>query len=195
MAKPLEDSAAPLKETARKRAWAKAHPEYQRAYRLAHKEERAAYQRTYTLAHKEKRAAYIQKWYKANKKSLANYKHAWHLENKTKRATYMRTFQQERKSEIAEYKKQWYKDNPTASSRTTAQRRAAKKGARITESVDRSVVFERDEGFCGICYTKVDSDDWHLDHVVPLSRGGDHSYDNCQVSHPTCNLRKGTSLG
>jgi 5-methylcytosine-specific restriction endonuclease McrA len=51
-------------------------------------------------------------------------------------------------------------------------------------------VWERDEGVCGICGTAADLSDWHLDHVVPLSKGGEHSYANTQVSHPVCNLRK-----
>jgi 5-methylcytosine-specific restriction endonuclease McrA len=35
--------------------------------------------------------------------------------------------------------------------------------------------------------------DWHLDHVVPLAAGGDHSYANTQVSYSACNLAKGAS--
>jgi 5-methylcytosine-specific restriction endonuclease McrA len=30
-----------------------------------------------------------------------------------------------------------------------------------------------------------------LDHIVPLSRGGSHSYDNVQLAHFLCNSRKG----
>lgn len=34
----------------------------------------------------------------------------------------------------------------------------------------------------------------HLDHVIPLSRGGAHSEDNIRVTHARCNLKKGTKL-
>ena len=55
-------------------------------------------------------------------------------------------------------------------------------------------MFKRDKGRCGICRKKVDPADWHLDHIVPLSRGGEHSYANVQVTHPFCNESKGTKL-
>lgn len=72
-----------------------------------------------------------------------------------------------------------------------AARRAATKGVVVQEHVERSVVFERDGGLCGICGDPVLTDDWHMDHVVPLALGGEHSYANVQVSHPACNLSKG----
>lgn len=34
----------------------------------------------------------------------------------------------------------------------------------------------------------------HIDHVVPLSRGGADAVDNLCVACPTCNLRKGSKL-
>jgi 5-methylcytosine-specific restriction endonuclease McrA len=34
----------------------------------------------------------------------------------------------------------------------------------------------------------------HLDHIVPLARGGEHSYANTQPAHPTCNRRKGAKV-
>lgn len=30
-----------------------------------------------------------------------------------------------------------------------------------------------------------------MDHIVPLSRGGEHSLDNVQCAHLSCNCRKG----
>jgi 5-methylcytosine-specific restriction endonuclease McrA len=70
-------------------------------------------------------------------------------------------------------------------------RRRARKLKAFVEDVDLAVVFTRDKGICGICSLPVDPDNWHLDHVVPLARGGEHSYENTQVSHPSCNQQKG----
>lgn len=77
--------------------------------------------------------------------------------------------------------------------RARAMLRAAGFDAAV-EFVRRSVVWQRDEGVCGICGVAADPDDWHLDHVVSLSRGGSHTYANTQVSHPPCNVRKGAGL-
>ena len=76
-----------------------------------------------------------------------------------------------------------------------ARRRVARLG-NGTEFIDRSVVFERDGWMCGLCDEPVDrSLKWpdprsvSLDHVVPISRGGTHTYDNVQCSHLDCNVR------
>jgi 5-methylcytosine-specific restriction endonuclease McrA len=44
-------------------------------------------------------------------------------------------------------------------------------------------------GMCGICKDFIVGK-FHVDHVIPLSRGGEHSYANAQLAHPTCNLEK-----
>lgn len=75
--------------------------------------------------------------------------------------------------------------------RSHAARRARLKNAPNIEKVDRFVVFDRDLGICHICGGAAQRDDFHLDHVVPLARGGDHTYANIKVSHPDCNVRKG----
>lgn len=75
------------------------------------------------------------------------------------------------------------------------ERRRAHKLAAFVEDVDRKVLYERDEGHCGICYRKVDPKNFHVDHAVPLSKGGEHSYANCQIAHPACNLQKRDKLG
>lgn len=75
-----------------------------------------------------------------------------------------------------------------------AARYRARKRQALVEKVDREVVWERDEGICGLCGLPVERSDWHLDHVVPLARGGEHSYANVQVAHPICNQRKGAAL-
>lgn len=73
------------------------------------------------------------------------------------------------------------------------KRRALKRDA-FVEEVDRNVLYERDEGHCGICYKPVDPDNFHVDHAIPLTKGGEHSYANCQVAHPACNRRKKNNL-
>lgn len=42
---------------------------------------------------------------------------------------------------------------------------------------------------CAICRIKLD-DSYHLDHIMPLARGGEHHPDNLQLLCGTCNVRK-----
>jgi 5-methylcytosine-specific restriction endonuclease McrA len=71
--------------------------------------------------------------------------------------------------------------------------RARKRGA-FVEDVEPLVVLERDDGVCGICGEDVDPTFFDIDHVIPLARGGEHSYRNVQVAHRRCNARKGARL-
>lgn len=75
-----------------------------------------------------------------------------------------------------------------------ATRRARQLG-QFVEEIDRDVVWNSDNGKCGICEKYIgDHKHFDIDHIVPLSRGGEHSYANVQVAHPKCNKRKGAHL-
>lgn len=69
-------------------------------------------------------------------------------------------------------------------------RRRVRVASSFVEPVDRQVVWERDGGICHICLEPADVNAWHLDHVLALVDGGEHSYANTAVSHPACNLAK-----
>lgn len=69
-------------------------------------------------------------------------------------------------------------------------RRARKRG-NFVENVDLATLWERDRGVCHICHLPAERWNWHMDHIIPISRGGEHSYANTAVAHPGCNLKKG----
>lgn len=62
----------------------------------------------------------------------------------------------------------------------------------LSEYIDLDIVYERDEGICYLCLLPVDTFGWHLDHIVPISRGGSHTYENVAVTHKHCNSNKGS---
>lgn len=78
-----------------------------------------------------------------------------------------------------------------------AIRRARERGA-YCERVDPISVFDRDKWKCRLCGVntprkKRGSTDWNapeLDHIVPLSVGGSHTYSNVQCSCRKCNADK-----
>lgn len=58
----------------------------------------------------------------------------------------------------------------------------------------RQKVIERDGYSCGLCGGDVEPNDVHIDHIHPWSLGGKHEFDNLQVAHSTCNIRKGNRV-
>lgn len=83
----------------------------------------------------------------------------------------------------------WRKVNAGRQSSLAADYEARKLNA-FVEHVSRCQVWERNQGLCGICGEDADLDNFHVDHIVALARGGEHSYANTQVAHPSCNQRK-----
>ena len=54
----------------------------------------------------------------------------------------------------------------------------------------RRDVWVRDNGRCQLCRKAVAFNAMHLDHKIPLSRGGAHSMVNVQTACAACNLSK-----
>lgn len=80
------------------------------------------------------------------------------------------------------------------------KRRAQKLGTQV-EDLRPIDIYERDIWLCGLCVTPVDPDcAWpdpmspSLDHILPLSKGGTHTYENVQLAHLTCNVSKGNRI-
>lgn len=87
--------------------------------------------------------------------------------------------------------------NP-ARAASVRKREARKRGATGNEAIKPQTIFIRDGWRCGICHRHVDKRLRHphpksasLDHIVPLSRNGQHTKTNVQCAHLECNLRKG----
>lgn len=55
----------------------------------------------------------------------------------------------------------------------------------------REAVILRDGLICHLCRGGVEASDVHIDHVIPVSKGGEDTMDNLHVSHSQCNLRRG----
>lgn len=57
----------------------------------------------------------------------------------------------------------------------------------------RDFIFKRDGYICRYCGSK--DKPFHLDHVYPVSRGGETTADNLVTSCSSCNLKKHASVG
>ena len=69
--------------------------------------------------------------------------------------------------------------------------RAQTLGIECDVSINLAAVFKRDRGICARCGDWVQPKHASMDHILPLSRGGTHTWGNIQLMHLICNLRKG----
>lgn len=53
------------------------------------------------------------------------------------------------------------------------------------------MLYENQEGLCGICGCPIELNEYvELDHIHPVSRGGDYAFNNLQLAHKRCNSSK-----
>lgn len=97
-------------------------------------------------------------------------------------------------AKMRERARQWKLNNRERVYDAIHRRRARKLGNGPVDRIDRVIVHSRDHGRCWLCREPVKQTDMHLDHVVPLSKGGTHTYDNVRTSCAACNLRKGARM-
>ena len=71
-----------------------------------------------------------------------------------------------------------------------ATRKASWKTGERQERVSRAYIIARDSGRCHLCRKKCSPAEIHLDHLIPLSRGGTHEAANVRVACAACNLSK-----
>ena len=162
----------------------------------ANKEDQRAWAKRYYVANREKKIAAAVAWNKANPERRKEIKSAWVEKN----PDYAREWYLANRERVIARGRIMYRkrlkanpDQVRALQREIVARRRARLRDSFVEKVDPLLVWERDDGVCGICGESADASDWHLDHIVPIARGGAHSYANVQVAHPDCNWRKAAS--
>lgn len=79
--------------------------------------------------------------------------------------------------------------------------RAAAYGVEYDKDVSLKKLIKRDSGICQLCGRPVDTSSFigngcgllypTIDHIVPLSKGGSHTWGNVQLAHMKCNSIKG----
>ena len=62
---------------------------------------------------------------------------------------------------------------------------------RAFDKRDARAAYERQKGVCPICKEHFEFEEMHADHIIPWSKGGHTTSDNCQMLCRDCNLKKG----
>ena len=135
----------------------------------------------------------------ACKEAAAAHNKRWHKENPSYRQRKWKEFKQLN----PDYKKDYHKNKPEQSRKDARRRRARKLGV-TSEHYSEQQVLDVYGTNCHLCLEPIDlqaprqqgSDSgWerglHLDHIVPVSKGGSDTLDNVRPAHVLCNLQKG----
>lgn len=114
-----------------------------------------------------------------------------------KNRTWMRTKYQSDPEYRAGVRKRWSELYRLDPDRRALVRSGKEKRRRALSGVDvqrvrHDLVADRDGWRCSICGGIVTRDTWSLDHLVPLSQGGGHTYANIVLAHRSCNSRRGS---
>lgn len=83
-------------------------------------------------------------------------------------------------------------------SKVKYRRKMLKRGASVSQNIDPMKVLKRDKHRCQMCGCKtpkrlrgtIKDNAPEIDHIVPLSEGGNHSYNNVQTLCRSCNQSK-----
>jgi 5-methylcytosine-specific restriction endonuclease McrA len=167
------------------------------------------YHRQYRAAHRDKVNEYNKQWHADNLEKARESSKQWHADNREKTYEYARQYRAAHRDRANEYNKQWRDAHPDEQRRNNMRyqaahpdkvrvikqrHRARKRGAAGSHTADDiKLIFESQRGRCWWCGCEV-GENYHVDHRIPLSKGGSNSPENLVVSCPKCNWRKNDKL-
>lgn len=135
-------------------------------------------QAEYAAANREQERLRAAEWRKNNPDKARELDRAMYLKNKTSALEYNRLYRQA---------------NPERSGLWARNRQARKRagGGGLSKGYVEFLLTWQN-GKCLTCNANLQATGYHIDHVIPLAKGGQHCDDNVQLLCPTCNKRKAT---
>lgn len=165
---------------------------YSAQYRLKNPEQVKKRVSKWKSTHKKEINQCKADWAKKNPDKIKSNRDNFNQANPEKKAIYNRRTYEKHKDIIKERVKLWRIKYPEKRRQQSLKYTAIKKGATVG-NVDIPTLIATWDRLCGICTEPV-ADQYHVDHIMPLSKGGKHCQDNLQLTHPTCNIRKGNKV-
>lgn len=129
-------------------------------------------------------------YYQVNREQILVKAANYGQKNREKIAEYHKRYYAENKERLAEYYRQYRAENSKERVHAARQRRAKIKGADGAHTlVDIRTRHDEQKGCCYWCGDDLNGA-YHVDHIIPLSRGGGNGPGNICCSCVDCNLAK-----
>lgn len=162
---------------------------YNKRYRAKNRERLAEYEATRYQRDKPKRKVIMARHYRQNSEKYRRRAKESYENNKERQRERNRRAQAENPERWRQYQRRWKRKNRSAVLAAQRKRRAQKAGAggRGITARDWRRIKREALGLCQYCNEKRDLT---LDHVVPISLGGDHDPSNAVAACLSCNASK-----
>ena len=187
--------ANPDKFRERDRVYARLHSEQNKAraktWAENNRERKRATARRYYIEHPEKKS-----WRLHNVEQNRINKRNWRLKHKDEINAVARKKYPMRADRYRANAKKWRLNNKQKHNTANRNREARKKnslGQHTYEDILR--LFVEQNGLCTYCGKKLELTDYHVDHNIPLAKGGSNGSENICLCCPPCNLHKHTMTG
>lgn len=137
---------------------------------------------------------YRKAYYKQNKERILKKNKSYFENHKEEKIAYDRDYYLKNKDRFAEKRKAWFATpkGKLCKKVSSANRRARKKNSKGTVTKEDIKELYSIQGarcyYCSISLKEL----YHIDHMLPLIRGGEHNRSNICLSCATCNMRKHT---
>ena len=145
-------------------------------------------QQKYYQDNKENIYLVHEKYVKDNKEKILEKQRQYREDNKEKRKKSFKSWYEKNK----EYHRNWKLNNKHLVRQYNSNRRA-RKMSQLGFLPDNYIeILEQYDTHCRYCNLDLRTNQYHIDHIIPLSRGGMHDFTNMQLICPTCNFSKGS---
>lgn len=142
------------------------------------------------------RSEYKKAWYRKNSDRIKNVQKVYSENHKEYYRQNIRRWKSKNRDHVNEKGREWSKSNPLCGRATASRRRARKRttcdGTATTSAIKNMLISQGNR--CKFCNIEICPDNAHLDHIMPLSKGGKHTISNLQWLCCTCNLRKSNKI-